>query len=628
MPFRWYLFVERMRGIRSKVLARFRQLSYIPPTMRLIWSAAPKWTAAWGVLLVVQGLIPVAVVYLTKLLVDNLVKAVSGGGSAAEIRQVFIIAVATAAVMLLAQSLDSITEWVRTAQSELVQDHIKRLVHEQSITLDLSFYESADFYDSLDQARGEASGRSLALLESFGSLLQNCVTLLAMAAILLSYSLWLPLILLVTTAPAFYVVMRFDRRYHDWWKRTTVGRRWLQYYDSMLTQNYFAAELRLYGLGKHFQSEYQDIRLKMRTERLKHLRQLSMAKMAAGAVALLAAGAILFLMGRRALNGAATMGDLALFYQAFSRGQGVVSALLGSAGKIYTNSLFLENLFQFLRLKPNIIDPPHPISTPFVLKKGIEFHNVTFYYPGSNRPALKDFSLKLPAGKIIAIVGTNGAGKTTLLKLLCRFYDPQSGSITLDGQDIREFSTADLWRRLTVLFQQPSRYFATAGQSIAMSDLGIEPSHAQIVEAARLAGADEFIRNLPRGYDTELGKWVSGGVELSGGEWQRVAMARAYLRESSINVLDEPTSFLDSWNEADWFDRFREWSAGRTSIVITHRFTIAMRADIIFVMDGGDIVEYGSHQRLIEKGGFYARSWETQMSAAQDQDSVLPVGVS
>jgi ATP-binding cassette subfamily B protein len=333
-------------------------------------------------------------------------------------------------------------------------------------------------------------------------------------------------------------------------------------------------------------------------------------------------------MGRRALNGAATMGDLALFYQAFSRGQGVVSALLGSAGKIYTNSLFLENLFQFLRLKPNITDPQRPIQIPAVLKKGIEFRNVTFCYPGSDSPALKDFSLTLPANKIIAIVGTNGAGKTTLLKLLCRFYDPQSGSITFDGQDIRQFSTADLWRRLTVLFQQPSRYFATAGQSIAMSDLETEPSQSQIVEAARLAGADDFISRLPCGYNTELGKWVSGGVELSGGEWQRVAMARAYLRESSVILLDEPTSFLDSWNEADWFDRFRVWSAGRTSLVITHRFTIAMRADIIFVMDGGDIIEFGSHQRLIEKGGFYAQSWDAQMSAAgKDQESQIAAGV-
>jgi ATP-binding cassette subfamily B protein len=596
--------------------------------MRLIWSAAPTWTSAWAVLLVAQGLIPVALVYLTKLLVDSLVKVVSDGRSAAEIRNVLILAIATAVVMLAAQSLDSITEWIRTAQSELVQDHIKRLVHEQSISLDLSFYESADFYDSLDQARGEASGRSLALLESFGSLLQNCVTLLAMAAVLLAYSLWLPLILLVTTAPAFYVVMRFDRRYHDWWKKSTVGRRWLQYYDSMLTQNLFAAELRLFGLGKHFQSEYQNIRFKMRTERLKHIRQLSLAKLAAGAIALAAAGAILFLMGRRALNGAATMGDLALFYQAFSRGQGVVSALLGSAGKIYTNSLFLENLFQFLRLKPNIADPHRPIEMPTVLKMGIEFRNVTFCYPGSDRPALKDFSLTLPANKIIAIVGTNGAGKTTLLKLLCRFYDPQSGSITFDGQDIKQFSTAELWRRLTVLFQQPSRYFATAGQSIAMSDLETEPRQFQIVEAARFAGADDFISRLPCGYDTELGKWVSGGVELSGGEWQRVAMARAYLRESSVILLDEPTSFLDSWNEADWFDRFRVWSAGRTSLVITHRFTVAMRADIIFVMDGGDIIEFGSHQQLIERGGFYAQSWDSQMSAAgKYQGSQLTAGV-
>jgi ATP-binding cassette subfamily B protein len=508
----------------------------------------------------------------------------------------------------------------------LVQDYVKGLLHSQSISLDLSFYESAEFYDRLDQARGEASVRTLALLESFGSVAQNCVTLIAMAAVLLSYGLWLPVGLVLATFPAFYVVMLFDRRYHAWWKASTKARRWAQYLDTMLTHQLFAAELRLFGLGAHFQAQYQKVRREMRSERLKHLRQLSIAKFLAAIVALGVSGGIMLLMGRRVLHGGATLGDLALFYQVFSRGQGVVSSLLGSAGKIYTNSLFLGNLFEFLALRSAIEEPPSPRPVPDQLTKGLEFHDVTFCYPKSERDALKNFNLVIPAGKIVSIVGTNGAGKTTLLKLLCRFYDPDSGRVTIDGIDLRDFAVQDLWAKYTVLFQQPTRYYATASQSIAMSDLRSVPTQTEIESAARAAGAHEFIRRLPQGYDSELGKWISNGVELSGGEWQRIAMARAYLREAPVMLLDEPTSFLDSWNEADWFDRFRELAAGRTSLIITHRFTIAMQADIIHVMDDGEIVESGSHHELLQLGGFYAASWDSQMRAgAEDSNSEQPL---
>jgi ATP-binding cassette subfamily B protein len=607
--------------IKSKLNQAVGQLSYLPRTFRLIWSAARGWSVGWAVLLVVQGIVPVALVYLTKLLVDSMVVAIGSRGSWAQVRPALILIIITAAVMILSESLDSASEWVRTAQAELVQDHIKELVHTQSAAVDLAFYESPEFYDGLEQARGEASAKPLALLESFGALLQNGITLLAMAFLLVSYSVWMPVALLISTLPAFYVVFRFDQIYHRWWQKTTEQRRWIQYYDVMLTHSGAAAEVRVFGLGQHFKAIYQKFRRRLRTERLQQMRNQTLARLGAGAAALIVSGLIMLWMGWRAVNGLATLGDLALFYQAFNRGQSVVRTLLGSAGKIYTNSLFVGNLFKFLALKPEIKDPSEPLPCPNPLRKGIEFHDVTFRYPGSQNPALTNFNLSLPAGKIIAIVGANGAGKTTLFKLLCRFYDPETGSIKLDGIDVRDLAIKELWRMYSVLLQQPLNYHATVAESIAMSDIQVSAARDQIEAAARNAGAHDFIERLPKGYETLLGKWFAEGSELSGGEWQRVAMARAYLRRSPIILLDEPTSFLDSWSETDWFNRFRALSAGRTSLVITHRFTVAMRADIIYVMDKGRIIESGTHHELVSSNGLYAESWTAQMASASDGET-------
>ena len=245
---------------------------------------------------------------------------------------------------------------------------------------------------------------------------------------------------------------------------------------------------------------------------------------------------------------------------------------------------------------------------------------MTFRYPGGERTALQDFDLAIPTGKIMAIVGPNGAGKSTLVKLMCRFYDPQAGSIELDGIDIRRLAIEDLRRQITVLFQMPVSYYATAGQNIAMGDLPAKPRLADIEAAARGAGAHEIIARLPRGYDTQLGKWFADGTELSAGEWQRIALARAFLRQAPIVVLDEPTSFMDSWAEAKWLARFRKLVEGRTAVIITHRFTTAMQADMIHVMDEGQIVESGSHAELLAQAGLYAQSWRAQMQAGSDLD--------
>jgi ATP-binding cassette subfamily B protein len=284
--------------------------------------------------------------------------------------------------------------------------------------------------------------------------------------------------------------------------------------------------------------------------------------------------------------------------------------LLDSVGRIYQNSLFLTNLFDFLALEPKVVTPPAPAKVPSQRPCSIELRGVSFCYPGSSRAALNNFNLEVPAGSVTAVVGPNGAGKSTLIKLLCRFYDPDQGQVYLDGIDIRTLSVDDLRASITVLFQQPLHFNATASQNIALGK--VAALREEIEDVAKAAAADGIIRQLPGGYDQLLGKWFEDGAELSVGEWQRIALARAFLRNAPLILLDEPTSAMDPWAEADWLARFRELARGRTAILITHRFTTARLADCIHVMADGGICESGSHEDLIAHDGLYAQWWNAQ----------------
>ena len=601
--------------IANPTRAAFR-FSHLARVFGFIWAAAGKWTVAWAILLVLQGLLPAALVYMTKPLVDGLQGAIGGGASLENVQPVVRLALAIGGILLLSELIKVALEWIGVAQSELVQDYLSDLLHGKSTTVDFAFYETPDYYDRMFRARVDASNRPLALLESSGSLVQNTITVVAMAAVLIPYGAWLPLALLVSTAPAFYVVLRANRRYHSWWTDTTTERRRTQYLGTVLTDAFYAGEIRFFGLGNFFRTGYLELRRRLRSERLRLLRDQAVARVSAEVVALLVSAATIAWMVWRAFVGLATLGDIALFYQAFQRGQGLMRALLTNAGQIYSNGLFLSNLFEFLDLEARIADPAQPLPAPMPLIDGIRFRDVTFRYPGTDRIALKNFNLAIPAGRTVAIVGANGAGKTTLIKLLCRFYDPESGCIEVDGIDLRSISLDDVRKMITIMFQLPVRYQDTARQNIAMGNLEVAKTTALIEAAARNADTHELIKSLPKGYDAMLGKWFADGTELSAGEWQRIAMARAYLRKSEIFILDEPTSFMDSWAEAEWFERFKGLAQGRTAIIVTHRLTIAMRADVIHVMQHGQIVESGSHQELVARDGLYSKSWRNQVESA------------
>ena len=670
----------------SKLTSSLVQLRHAPRTLELVWAASRKWSVAWVILLLVQGLLPVATVFLVKLLVDGITEAIGQGGRWESVQPIVLYGALMGLVMVVSELLRGAINYVRGVQSELLTDHISSLIHQKSIEVDLAFYESADFYDHLHRARDEAGYRPVTLLENMGSVLQNSITLLAMGAVLIPFGLWLPVALFLSTLPALYVVLRHAVRQHEWRLRTTSDERRSWYYDWLMTTGDTAAELRLFGLGDHFKTTYQSLRRRLRGEKLKLARDQGLAELGAGAVGLVITGAAMAWMVWRALLGLVTLGDLALFYQAFNQGQRLMRSLLDNVGQIYYNSLFLGNLFEFLGLassverpasgnattedtemigrrasRPAIVHPegadqevrvplgqaanhtPHTqeprisnlesridptindqrsaernnseygIRNTEFPGAQIRFEKVSFRYPGCKHWALKDFSLELGAGRTTAIVGSNGAGKSTLIKLICRFYDPDKGVVRLDGVDLRELDLDQLRRSITVLFQEPVHYNHTVKENIGFGDIQREVVRREIEAAAEAAGADRPIAGLPHGYETLLGKWFETGAELSVGEWQRIALARAFLRKAPILLLDEPTSAMDSWAETEWLDRLRENTDGQTVLLITHRFTTAMRADVIHVMEDGGIVESGSHAELLDLRGRYSESWRRQV---------------
>jgi ATP-binding cassette, subfamily B, bacterial len=599
------------------VIQAFRQshtiLNRIGQTFHLIWAASRYWTCAWGVLLLLQGLLPGLTVYLTRQVVDSLV-IVQGTGVSWHSAQVLLIpAGLMGGVLVMQQVLSGVETWVNTAQSELIQDHVSDLIQRKSVEIDFASYESSEYYDQLERARGGAGERSLGLMSSVGSVVQNSITLLTMAVILLPYGPLLPVILVLSALPAFYILLRLKRQHYRWVQRTTVDQRWLMYYQLLLTNSAVAAEVRLFDYGDYIRTTYQALRQRLRREHLILIRNQSIGRFGASLIAFLLSSSALIWVGWRMLTGLLTLGDLALFYQAFTRGQGIVSAVFSSLGQIYQSSLFIGDLFEFLQLQPLVVDPPHPLPLSATIQQDIRFHNVTFRYPEAATPVLDNFNLVLPAGKIVAIVGDNGAGKSTLIKLLCRLYDPESGRIAIDGTDVRQFSVKALRQFITVLFQSPIPYSTTAAENITLGDIQAASQTDRVTAAAQAAGIHDKITTLPQGYHTRLGKLFADGTDLSGGQWQRLALARAFFRQAPLIILDEPTSAMDPWAESDWLQRFRKLAQGRTALVITHRFTLAMQADVIHVMRAGQIVESGTHSELLQRDGLYAQSWRSQM---------------
>lgn len=597
---------------RETLGRQLRRALQLERALRLVWQSSPGWTLASAGLLLVQGTLPLLALYLMKLVVDAVAYSLTGSGPGIDLGQMAWLIGLAGAVALIGDICRSIAGLASEAQTLTVTDHVHDILHAKSIELDLEYYENSHYYDTLHRAQQEAPFRPTRIVYGLLQVGQSGVSLLAMAGLLFSLHWGVAVILFAAVVPGVLMRLRYAGLLFRWQRQRTPTERRARYFNWMLTTDVHAKEVRLFDLGTLFMRRFRDLRMQLRRERLDLAAKRSVAELVTQAAGTLAVFSSYTFMAYRTMQGAITLGDLVMYYQAFQRGQGFLREMLHALAGLYEDSLFLSNLYEFLDLKRKVVEPSHPAPVPCPIKTGIVFDRVSFWYPQSSRMALQDITLTICPGEVVALVGENGSGKTTLIKLLCRLYDPTSGVIAIDGVDLQEFETTAWRRQISVIFQDYARYHLTARDNIWFGNVDLPPDPERITAAARRTGADEVIRRLPQRYETILGKWFEDGAELSIGEWQKIALARALLREAQIIVLDEPTSAMDAMAEYEVFQQFRRLAQGRMAILISHRLSTVRMADCIYVLERGKIVEHGSHDELIHRGGTYACLFETQ----------------
>jgi len=486
------------------------------------------------------------------------------------------------------------------------------IMHDQAAAVDLEYYENSEYYDILERARGEGSGVPLRLSNRIKNIASDAIQLLTMGGVLLFFDWKIFALLVLPIVPRIGIRFYFVDELQRWIERRTATQRKASYYNNLLTNDAHAKELRLFDLGDLFKDRFRTIRQHLLKEKFELAKRRTIAEFSTTILSVIAMWGAYAFIAYQTVLGIITVGDLVLYNQSFRKAYDSIWSLLQGVAGLYEDMQFLSYLFEFLDFEPKIVDPPNPLPVPRPMRMGIEFKNVDFAYPGSARQAIKNVSLRIQPGEVIALVGENGSGKTTLTKLLCRLYDPDAGQITIDGIDLRQVAVRDLRSEISVIFQDYAKYQMTARENIWLGNISQPLEASTIEQAAKRAGADEVIRTLPQQYDNLLGKRFEGGEELSIGQWQKVSIARAFLRDSQLIVLDEPTSALDPKAEYEVFRKFRELLEDQAAVLVTHRLSTVKMADCIYVLENGRIVESGPHDALIALDGVYAQLFETQ----------------
>ncbi len=581
---------------------------YSRRALALVWTTNPRLTVALGALTAFAGVLPAGIAWVGARIVDAVVTAVATTHDPrAALRYVLIEGVLVAS-MAVAQRLLTLAQSLLRAQ---LGQRVNVMILEKAITLELAHFEDADFYDKLTRARREASSRPLSLvLRTFG-LVQNAVSIVSFAVLLAQFSPWAVVVLIAAGLPAFVAEAKFSGDAFRLFRWRSPETRMQLYLETVLAREDHAKEVQLYGLGQRFLERYRDIfRRLYREDRALAIRRDSWG-LGLGLIATVTLYGAYAWIAIEAVQGVITLGEMTMYLMLFRQGQSAVSASLAAIGGMYEDNLYLSTLYEYLETE--VLSPGGAMMHGPRPEDGVRFESVSFSYPGASEPALEDIDLHLPPGASVALVGENGSGKTTLIKLLTRLYRPTRGRILLDGLDLGEWDAVTLRERIGVIFQDFARYQMQVGENIGAGDERFFEDEPRWRAAAGRGQADEFIETLPSGYHTQLGKWFRKGLELSGGQWQKIALSRAFMRtRADILVLDEPTAAMDAQAEADVFEHFRRLAEGRITILISHRFSTVRMADQIVVLERGRIVEHGSHDTLVALGRRYAHLFALQ----------------
>jgi ATP-binding cassette subfamily B protein len=631
---------ESPKGLRARLDLVRKQLrgtlAGIPQVLRLVWDASRPLTLLLAVSTVLAGFIPAIQAYTAKLLINAVVKAIFLHAQhlpdrvrldipvlwgdirfpvLSALGVVIVLALIQFAIAAFSALLSTLTNISQQLLQERISMTVQLLIIERSATLDLAFFENPASYDTLQIAQREATSRSVQMVSQTFGLVRTLITFFSMIALLVGLSPWLALAALLAPVPSFISNARYS-----WWgyaiaRRNSPIRRKMTYLTTLLTTDTYAKEVKILTLGNFFINRFRGLAQQYYDDQKSIVSRRYLAGYAWSTLTTIASSGTYLYVAAQAVNGRLTLGDLTLYTQVANSVQSSFQSLLTGLSSMYENNLYLTSLFDLLKEEPTVVAPVHPVPVPSPLRGEIEFQHVSFSYEGTERYILRDVSFTIRPGETVALVGKNGAGKTTLIKLLTRLYDPTEGRILVDGYDIREFDPAELRQQIAIMLQDYATYQLTARENIGLGrheELENEPA---IEEAAQRSGADDVVEKLPQHYNTMLGKWFDEGVNLSGGEWQKVALARAFMRDAPILILDEPTAALDAQAEFDLFGRLRALTTGHTALYISHRFSTVRMADRILMLQDGELIEHGTHEELMALGGQYDHLFNLQAAA-------------
>jgi len=581
----------------------------VPRFLAMVWRTKPAYGVGIVVVRVLASLGPVAMLWVGKLIVDGVIENV--GAAEPEWSYLFGLVALEFAIAVVLELLGRAASLLESLLGDLFGNHMSVRLMEHAATLDLQHFEDPDFYDKLQRARRQTVGR-VALLGTLLQMGQQFLTLVSLLAALVAYNVWLLVILVIAILPSFLGETHFAGLSYSLLYRWTPERRELDYLRYVAASDRPAKEIKLFGLADFFIDRYSELADQYyEANKEVAVRRACTGGLLSGLSTLAYYGAVAFIV-LQAVLGAITIGTLTFLIGSFDRSRGLIQSILLRSASIYEESLFLQDLFDFLEMEPRTASPEDPRPLPRPVREGFVFEGVGFRYPDAERWALRQVSFHLRPGESVALVGENGAGKTTVVKLLTRLYDPTEGRILLDGVDLREYDLEELRRAVGVIFQDFMRYDMAARANIAVGRIEALGDEPRIRSAADKSLAADVVGQLEGGLDQMLGRRFEGGADLSGGEWQKIALARAYMRDAELLVLDEPTAALDARAEYEVFQRFSELTAGKMAVLISHRFSTVRMADRIVVLAGGRVTEDGSHEGLLERGGRYAELFTLQ----------------